>query len=278
MFEKNVLGQQCILITGGASGIGLTLSKRCAELGAKVIIASRNEERLAIVSDKLGDLVSYEVLDLRGEKVPDQIQSLYKRHHITSLINNAAANFLCPSEHLSINGYQAIVDTVMKGTFIVTQSLAKEWLALGVNGQVVSIGVPYAQYAGPYMAASAMAKAALEAMTRSLSIEWANRGVRLNTVIPGYIETEGAWSRLVPPTVSNDYIEQHIPTGQLSSADAVSDAVIFSLLQPSMRGQSIMLDDGATLAYGAGMFLKAAQSMSDEDWVKMKLAAKKQDH
>ena len=275
MFQKEVLSQEVVCITGGASGIGLAIAKQCVELGAKIIIISRNEERLQAASDKLGDKASYEVLDLRSKNLESLVEKLMLAYQPTALVNNAAANFLCPSLNLSFNGYQSIVETVMQGSFMLTQAFGKYWLSQGCPGKVVSISAFYGDGAGPYVAASAMAKAAIESMTKSLAVEWGRHNIRLNAIAPGYVKTEGAWKRLLPPSIDEHQFLSSVPLSRLAEPKEIAQAVVFTMLNHYITGQVLTIDGGVQLASGAGFFSTAPSTLTEQDWEEMRAQAKR---
>ena len=171
------------------------------------------------------------------------------------LVNNAAGNFLCPTEELSPNGFAAIVGIVLNGTFHCTHSAGKHWIDAGSGGVVLNIATTYAWTGSAFVVPSACAKAGVVAMTRSLAVEWARHGIRLNAIAPGPIPTEGAFSRLLP---SNDLLasrKARIPAGRLGTREELADLAAYLVSDASdwMRGEVVTFDGGEWLR-GAGEF------------------------
>lgn len=188
-----------VLITGGATGIGLTLAKSYAELGSHVTICSRNEERLKEAA-KSHDNISYRVLDIRDLKGIQRMASEFaeKKELPDVLINNAAGNFISPTENLSQNAWNSIIDIVLKGTFGVTHEFGKRLIAEKKPAVFLNISTTYAQTGSSYVVPSSMAKSGCDNLTKSLASEWAKYGLRFNSIALGPVYTEGAFSRLDP--------------------------------------------------------------------------------
>ena len=199
MLPKNTYLSKNVLVTGGATGIGLTLAQSYAALGANVLICSRNEERLKEAA-ATHENISYRQLDVRDlhgvVKMADELTA--KNALPDVIINNAAGNFICPTEKLSLNAWNSVVDIVFKGTFAMTHELGKRLIAEKRSGVFLNISTTYAETGSSYVVPSSVSKAACNNMTKSLAAEWAKYGLRFHSIALGPIYTEGAFSRLDP--------------------------------------------------------------------------------
>lgn len=247
-------------ITGGGTGLGRAMALRFADLGAAVAVSGRREEPLDATASEIraaGGRAAVATCDVRD---PQAVQAALERIESTLgqpdiLVNNAAGNFLCPSEELSPNGFASVVAIVLNGTWHCTQAAAKRWIEGGRGGVVLSIATTYAWTGSAFVLPSACAKAGVVALTRSLAVEWGRHGIRLNAIAPGPIPTEGAFSRLMP---SNDLLEDRkgrIPAGRFGTQDELAELAAFLVSDASdwMRGEVVTLDGGEWLQ-GAGEF------------------------
>lgn len=199
MLPKNTYLSKNVLVTGGATGIGLTLAQSYAALGANVLICSRNEERLKEAA-ATHENISYRQLDVRDlHGVVKMADELTEKNALPDvIINNAAGNFICPTEKLSLNAWNSVVDIVFKGTFAMTHELGKRLIAEKRPGVFLNISTTYAETGSSYVVPSSVSKAACNNMTKSLAAEWAKYGLRFHSIALGPIYTEGAFSRLDP--------------------------------------------------------------------------------
>ena len=283
MFDKHLFQGQRILITGGGTGLGLGMAHTLAALGAEVHICGRRLEVLQAAADELakdtGAQVFAHQLDIRQPDAVDAaIGQIWDTHGpLTALINNAAGNFVSRTEDLSINGFHAISDIVFRGTFYITQAVGKRWIAQGLPGAVLSIVVTWIDTGSPFVVPSAMSKAGLDAMTKSLAVEWGPKGIRFNAIAPGIIPTQGASSRLRPKVKGNedlaDYRAQQNPTQRLGTLDDLGNLAAYMLAPANtwLNGQTITLDGGDALANGA--YFKEYLKWDDAQWADAKKLA-----
>ncbi len=280
MFEKNLFEGQRILITGGGTGLGLGMAHTLANLGAEVHIAGRRldvlEEAAKAIAAESGVPAFAHQLDIRSAQAVDTVVGdLWAKHGpLTALINNAAGNFVSRTEDLSVNGFHAISDIVFRGTFYITQAVGKRWIAGELPGAVLSIVVTWIDTGSPFVVPSAMSKAGLDAMTKSLAVEWGPKGIRLNAIAPGIIPTQGASSRLRPGVKGNEnlasYRELQNPTKRLGTHDDLGNLAAYMLAPENtwLNGQTITLDGGDALANGA--YFKEYLSWDDAQWAEAK--------
>jgi len=254
----NLLADQHILITGGGTGLGAGMARHFARLGASITVCGRRraplEERVAELRE-LGAAAEGLPCDLRkADKVDAMVAEAEARlGALTGLVNNAAGNFLAFSETISARGFDAIVDTNLKGGFYATQAVGKRWIEREQPGAVVSIVTTYAEHGGAYVLPSAMSKAGMSALTRALAVEWGPFGIRLNAIAPGPIPTKGAWDRLMPDADFEEHMRQGVPLRRFATKSELGDLAAF-LLSPhalTLTGQIIELDGGARVAGGA---------------------------
>lgn len=256
MFQNDTLEGQTIFVTGGGSGLGRSMAEHFASLGAAVAICGRRVEPLqetVSAIQEAGGRAAYASTDVRDpQAVAEAIDALEAElGEITGLVNNAAGNFLAPSEDLSANAFDAVVQIVLYGTFHVTQNLGRRWIERGTKGHILSIVTTYAWMGSAFVLPSACAKAGVLAMTRSLAVEWGCYGIRLNAIAPGPFPTEGAFSRLMPP----GYLEkakQQVPLGRFGEPEELAHLAcfLFSPMAAYMTGEVVTIDGGEWLKNG----------------------------
>ena len=275
-----------ILISGGGSGLGAEIAAYCAAQGADIVICGRNESHLQTVCERIQmqspkQSCDYMTCDLKDpEAIRKTVSDAFEKAPITGLVNNAAANFLCPAENLSPNGFQAIWSVVAQGSLFLTQAVGQYWIKEKIAGSVCSISTTYASGAGTFMVPSAMAKAAVEAMTRTLSVEWAQHGIRLNAVAPGFFPTQGAWSRLAPNMSDEDIqkrLNDYVPMNRYGEYKELAELVHFLLTSKAryMTGEVITIDGGLSQAGSAGPFYHEFKKFTADQWQMFRLIAQK---
>lgn len=275
MFQNDLLQGKRILITGGGSGLGKSMGRRVLELGATLVICGRREQvleetRAEFDADFPGRTRPIPC-DLRdAAQVDSLVEAIWEEGPLDALVNNAAGNFLARTETLSPRALDAVLAIVMHGTAYVTLACGKRWLAEKRAGNVLSIVATYAETGSPFVVPSAMAKAGVLAMTRSLAVEWGGRGVRLNAIAPGPFPTEGAWKRLVPNEEMDRAWMNKIPLGRVGEHRELADLAAFLLADGSayINGEVVVIDGGEWLK-GAGQF-SLMEALSDDDWAAMK--------
>ena len=260
MFEKDILKNKVVLITGGGTGLGKSMAMRFAELGASLVIASRRKEVISEAASQMKE-IGAEVLGLQCDvRDTDQVNSmvsdtLNQFDKIDILINNAAGNFISPTEMLSPGGFKAVVDIVLMGTFNCTLAVGKEMIKQK-NGNILNIVTTYAWTGSGYVVPSASAKAGVLAMTRSLAVEWAKYNIRTNAIAPGPFMTEGAWKRLAPPGLNmKKKLKDRIPLKRFGEHSELANLATYLISDQSgyINGEVVTIDGGEWLK-GAGQF------------------------
>lgn len=261
MLREGALKDQVLIVTGGGSGLGKSMTKYFLQLGAKVAITSRDLDKLQGTAQELMNETGGEVLpiscDVRHyEQVEAMLQTvLDKWGKVDGLLNNAAGNFISPTERLSANAFDVIIDIVLKGTKNCTLALGKHWIKIKQpKATVLNIVTTYAYTGSAYVVPSATAKAGVLAMTRSLAVEWAKYGVRFNAIAPGPFPTKGAWDRLLPGNLKDQLDPaKRVPVGRVGEHQELANlaAYLMSDFSAYVNGEVITIDGGEWLK-GAG--------------------------
>ena len=275
MFQNDLLNGKRILITGGGSGLGRNMARRFMELGGELVICGRREDVLDDTAKQLaaetGGSITAHRLDIRDpEAVDETVGAIWQEGPVDILVNNAAGNFLARTETLSHRALDAVINIVLHGTSYMTLACGKRWIEEGRKGNVLSIVTTYAWTGSAYVVPSAMGKAGVLAMTRSLAIEWGPKGIRLNAIAPGAFPTEGAWSRLVPDEKMAEEYETRNPLGRPGRHDELENLAVYLASDQSeyITGEVVTIDGGDWIG-GAGQFNYGAK-LSNADWEKMK--------
>lgn len=259
MFKEDALSGKVILVTGGGSGLGLSMTRRFLELGARVAVVGRSEDRLqeAVRSLAAGERVFTFSCDVRDADAVNAMSEAVWQHYdgIDVVVNNAAGNFLAASEDLSSNAFDAVVRIVLYGTFNVTSAVGRKMIEAKRGGVFLNILTTYAWTGSAFVLPSAAAKAGVLALTRSLAVEWATYGIRSNAIAPGPFPTEGAWSRLLPTPELQAESLARIPLGRFGEHDELTNLAAFlvSDAAPYINGECVTIDGGAWMASG-GLF------------------------
>jgi len=286
MFQPDLLRGKVILITGGGTGLGRAMGERFLSLGASLVIAGRRENTLneaaAAMSASGGDVLPV-VCDVRDpEQIRKMADSTWDRFgRLDVLVNNAAGNFVSPTERLSHRAVDAVLNIVLHGTFYCTLEVGKRWLDAGLGGVMLNIVATYASSGSgsAYVVPSAAAKAGVLALTRSLAVEWGPRGIRQVAIAPGPFPTPGAWQRLVPSLASGQARgEDTVPLGRFGEHGELADLAAFLISDHAayINGEVVTIDGGEWLQ-GAGQFsrLRALQSDQWDDMARQARGAAK---
>jgi NAD(P)-dependent dehydrogenase (short-subunit alcohol dehydrogenase family) len=279
MFKDGLLRGKRILITGGGTGLGKEIAAKYIELGAGLWICGRRGSVLESTARELGGSVKTHVIDIRDAQAVDaMVQRIWDEDGpLDGLVNNAAGNFISPTKDLSPNGFNAIANIVFHGTFYVTHAVGKRWIAGGHKGSVISILVTWVHTGSPYVVPSAMSKAGLHVMTKSLAVEWGRYGIRLNAIAPGAFPTEGASKRLRPEGGFEKSTHLN-PMRRVGKMSELQNLAAFLMAEGCewLTGETIAIDGGGYLASGSGGYFAELDQLSDADWERMRALIKAQ--
>ena len=285
MLRDNALEGKVIVVTGGGSGLGKAMTKYFLELGAKVAITSRDLEKLIATAKELetetGGICLPVQCDVRHyDQVEAMLQVVMENFgRVDILLNNAAGNFISPTERLSANAFDTVIDIVLKGSKNCTLAFGKHWIdSKQTSATILNIVTTYAFTGSAYVVPSATAKAGVLAMTRSLAVEWAKYGIRSNAIAPGPFPTKGAWDRLLPGDLAEKFdMSKKVPLKRVGDHQELANlaAYLVSDFSAYINGEVVVIDGGEWLK-GAGQF-NLLEQIPEEMWdmLEMMIKAKK---
>jgi NAD(P)-dependent dehydrogenase (short-subunit alcohol dehydrogenase family) len=285
MLRDNALQGKTIVVTGGGSGLGKAMTKYFLELGANVAITSRDLEKLKTTAAELEAATNGKCLPVQCDvRHYDQVEAMLQSvvdtfGKVDVLLNNAAGNFISPTERLSANAFDTIIDIVLKGSKNCTLAFGKHWIdTKQQNTVILNIVTTYAWTGSAYVVPSATAKAGVLAMTRSLAVEWAKYGIRSNAIAPGPFPTKGAWDRLLPGDLKEKFdLAKKVPLKRVGDHQELANlaAYLVSDFSGYVNGEVITIDGGEWLK-GAGQF-NMLEQIPEEMWdmLEMMIKAKK---
>jgi len=273
MLKEGSLKDKVILITGGGTGLGKAMGKYFSELGAKLIITSRKLDVLQKTADEISSSTKNEVFPIACDvsdykQVEDLLKaSVEKFGKVDVLVNNAAGNFISPTERLSNKAFDIIINIVLKGTYNCTLAFGKHWIEKKQSATVLNIVTTYSWTGSAFVVPSAAAKAGVLAITRSLAVEWAKYGIRFNAIAPGLFPTKGAWERLLPGDLQNKFdLKKKVPLQRVGEHQELANlaAYLVSDFSSYINGEVITIDGGEWIN-GAGQF-NILQAIPNEMW------------
>ncbi|HQE33786.1 MAG TPA: SDR family oxidoreductase [Flavobacterium alvei] len=285
MLRDDALKGKVIVVTGGGSGLGKAMTRYFMELGAKVAISSRDLEKLQNTAKELetetgGTCLAVQCDVRHYEEVENMLEEVLKTYgKIDVLLNNAAGNFISPTERLSANAFDTVIDIVLKGSKNCTLAFGKHWIdSKQTHATILNIVTTYAFTGSAYVVPSAAAKAGVLAMTRSLAVEWAKYGIRTNAIAPGPFPTKGAWDRLLPGDLAEKFdMAKKVPLKRVGNHQELANlaAYLVSDFSAYINGEVIVIDGGEWLK-GAGEF-NILEAIPEELWdqLEMMIKAKK---
>ena len=282
MLRDDALRGKTIVVTGGGSGLGRSMTRYFLELGARVAITSRDLDKLQTTASELSAETGGECLavacDVRHyDQVETMLSEIEKTFgQVDVLLNNAAGNFISPTERLSANAFDTIIDIVLKGTKNCTLAFGKNWIARKQSATILNIVTTYSWTGSAYVVPSAAAKAGVLAMTRSLAVEWAKYGIRSNAIAPGPFPTKGAWDRLLPGDLKEKFdLSKKVPLRRLGDHQELANlaAYLVSDFSAYINGEVVTIDGGEWLQ-GAGQF-NLLDQVPEELWDMLEAMRKK---
>jgi NAD(P)-dependent dehydrogenase (short-subunit alcohol dehydrogenase family) len=281
MFNQQLLAGRNILVTGGGTGLGKSMAAKFLELGAEVHICGRRkgvcDETATELMDLYGGKVTSHGVNISDAAAVDaMIEGIFADRPLTDLINNAAGNFIARTQDLTPRGFDAVANIVMHGTFYVTHAVGKRWIAGKTPGNVVSITVTWVRNGSPYVVPSTMSKSAIHAMTMSLATEWGHYGIRLNTIAPGEIPTEGMSKRIKPGDEAGARTKAMNPMGRVGKMEELQNLAVFLISGGCdwINGETIAMDGAQALAMGGNFY--QLRDWSDADWTQARDSIKAQ--
>ena len=282
MMKENSLKGKVIVVTGGGTGLGKAMGKYFSELGANLIIASRKMEVLENTAAEISASSGNEVLPVMCDvsdyaSVEKMLKSAKEKFgKVDVLLNNAAGNFISPTERLSNRAFDIIVNIVLRGTYNCTLAFGKDWIANKQSASILNIVTTYAWTGSGYVVPSAVSKAGVLALTRSLAVEWAKYGIRSNAIAPGPFPTKGAWERLVPADLAKKFdFSKKVPLRRVGEHQELANLAAFLVSDFSsyINGEVITIDGGEWLQ-GAGQF-NMLEMIPPEMWDEIEKSVRK---
>lgn len=273
MLKDDALKGKTIVVTGGGTGLGKAMGTYFLKLGANLVITSRKLEVLQKTADEMAAETGRQVLavqcDVRDYEQVENVlaKTIEKFGKVDGLLNNAAGNFISPTERLSANAFSSIIDIVLKGTVNCTLAFGKHWIAAKQPATVLNIVTTYAFTGSAYVVPSACAKGGVLAMTRSLAVEWGKYGIRTNAIAPGPFPTKGAWDRLLPGDLAEKFdFKNRVPLKRVGDNQELANLAAFLISDFSsyINGEVITIDGGEWLQ-GAGQ-MNGLEAIPSEMW------------
>jgi len=280
MLRDNALSGKTIIVTGGGTGLGRAMSTYFLKLGANVVITSRKMDVLEKTAAEMQEEASADGRELKAKvlpvqcdvRKPEEVDEVLKKTletfgQVNGLLNNAAGNFISPTERLSPNAFSTIIDIVLKGTANCTMAVGKHWIKEKQAGTILNIVTTYAFTGSGYVVPSACAKGGVLAMTRSLAVEWGKYGIRNNAIAPGPFPTKGAWDRLLPGDMAKKFdFKNRVPLKRVGDHQELANLAAFMMSDFSgyINGEVITIDGGEWLQ-GAGQF-NGLEAITPEMW------------
>ncbi|MEM7551072.1 MAG: SDR family oxidoreductase [Bacteroidota bacterium] len=281
MLRDGSMTGKTIIVTGGGTGLGRSMGTYLLKLGAKLVITSRKIDVLTKAAQEMSEETGGEVLPMECDvRDLESVENVIKKtvEHFGSfngLLNNAAGNFISPTERLSNNAFNTVIDIVLKGTSNFTLASGKYWIEQKIPSTILNIVTTYAWTGSGYVVPSAAAKAGVLAMTRSLAVEWAKYDIRSNAIAPGPFPTEGAWSRLLPGDLVKKFDpSKKVPVGRVGEHQELANlaAYLMSDFSAYVNGEVVTIDGGEWLQ-GAGEF-NNLDLITEEMWDAFEVARK----
>ena len=282
MLSEGALKGKTIIVTGGGTGLGRSMGTYFLKLGANLVITSRKLDVLKQAAEEMATETGGKVVAIACDvRKYEEVESMLKQAievfgSVNALLNNAAGNFISPTERLSPNAFSAVIDIVLKGSANCSLALGKYWIAEKIPGNILNIVTTYAFTGSAYVVPSACAKGGVLAMTRSLAVEWGRHGIRTNAIAPGPFPTKGAWERLLPGDMAKKFdFKNRVPLKRVGEHQELANLAAFLVSDFSgyINGEVITIDGGEWLQ-GAGQF-SALEMVPGEMWDSIEQATRK---